>query len=564
MMFLLITIGWWYMETWQNKMESPLRKKYGVNVKNVRSLRNIRNSRYISMGLRRLNEEFVLIDAEEERYEILHAMSKKESIKNTGSYEEFATYLEQLIVYETDRKRIGEFFLLENLIECLEKDNLDISILVKLYINEDERWELLNFIVIEQKEEKISKILLSIRDVTKAQKKEENQQKLLTEALKQEKIANQAKTDFLFNMSHDIRTPMNAIIGFTGMAKKHLDDREKVEDYLNKADMSSQHMLDIINDVLDMARIDSGKIELDSMPINIYKEYYEIDNLFRSSMEEKNLDFHLSIDIEDDMVLGDAVRIKQVIVNLISNAMKYTRPGGKVSVHYQQTARIKENEASYEIRVKDTGIGMSEEYQKHLFEAFERERNSAVNSIQGTGLGLAIVKRLTDLMGGTIVCHSKESVGTEFIFRIKLPVINTGMRTFHTQFDSNLFKGKHILLVEDNDLNREITVDILEEFGFLVEEAKDGMMAVEMVQNSASGYYSMVLMDVQMPYMNGYQATHAIRELSDKTLASVPIIAMTANAFEEDRKRALNAGMNAHLGKPVDAEKIKETLSRYL
>ncbi len=552
------------METWQNKMESPLRKKYGVNVKNVKSLRNIRNSRYISMGLRRLNEEFVLIDVEEERYEILHAMSKKELIKNTGPYEKFAAYLEQLIVYETDRKRIGEFFLLENLIECLEKDNFDISILVKLYMNEDERWELLNFIVIEQKEEKISKILLSIRDVTKAQKKEENRQKLLTEALKQEKIANQAKTDFLFNMSHDIRTPMNAIIGFTGMAKKHLDDREKVEDYLNKADMSSQHMLDIINDVLDMARIDSGKIELDSAPINIYKEYYEIDNLFRSSMEEKNLDFHLSIDIEDDMVLGDAVRIKQVIVNLISNAMKYTEPGGKVSVHYLQTSRTKENEASYEIRVKDTGIGMSEEYQKHLFEAFERDRNSAVNSIQGTGLGLAIVKRLTDLMGGTIVCHSKERVGTEFIFRIKLPVINTGMRTFHTQFDLNLFKGKHILLVEDNDLNREITVDILEEFGFLVEEAKDGMMAVEMVQNSASGYYSMVLMDVQMPYMNGYQATHAIRELSDKTLASVPIIAMTANAFEEDKKRALDAGMNDHLGKPVDAEKIKETLSRYL
>jgi len=343
-----------------------------------------------------------------------------------------------------------------------------------------------------------------------------------------------------------------------------LDKPERAKEYLDKVDMSSQHMLRIVNDILDMARIDSGKVELESLPINIYKECYATDALFRSEMETKQIDFSVKIDIKDDVVLGDAMRIKQIVINLVSNAMKYTKPGGKVELAYLQTKRTDDGFAHFDISIKDTGIGMSEEYQHHLFEAFERERSATVSGIQGTGLGLAISKQLADLMGGTLTCKSKLGEGTEFVLSLQLKVAGFISTTNADLKDISAFKGKRILLVEDNDLNREIAVDMLQELGFFVEEANDGSFAVEMVQKAMPGYYHLILMDIQMPYMDGYYATHTIRMIPNEKLANIPIIAMTANAFDEDRQKALRAGMNAHLSKPINEKQIIETLRQFI
>lgn len=527
--------------------------------------KNMRASNYISHGLELLKECFVLIDVENESYEFLYTHLENEYVRKSGTYIEFISYLVDTVEKKADKEILTELVSIQALVKQLKLNNMNISIPIELNMQGGKRWDLLSFIVIEKKGKNISKILLSRRDITEHQTKEVEQQKLLTDALIQAENANKSKSTFLFNMSHDIRTPMNAIVGFTTMAKKYLDDPKKAIEYLNKVDMSSQHMLHIVNDILDMARIDSGKVELESAPINIYKECYTTDALFRSSMEEKQIDFSMKINIVNDVVLGDAMRIKQIVVNLVSNAMKYTKPGGSVTLDYFQTDNDENDGYAYfNISVKDTGIGMSEEYQKHLFEAFERERSATVSGIQGTGLGLAIAKQLTDLMGGTLTCNSKLGIGTEFVLKLKLPVVGYTKRVKKESCDVRAFQNKRILLVEDNDLNREIAVDMLKGLGFLVEEATDGSIAVEKIQNAQPDYYWLVLMDIQMPYMDGYYATHTIRMIQDEAIAQIPIVAMTANAFEEDRKKALESGMNAHLSKPIDEKQIIETLRQFL
>ena len=365
-------------------------------------------------------------------------------------------------------------------------------------------------------------------------------------------------------MSHDIRTPMNAIIGFITLAQKNISELEKAEDYLKKAELASRHMLNIVNDILDMARIDSGKVELELAPMNIVDEAYAMDVLFRSSMEEKQLDFSVATEMEDAVIMGDAMRMKQIVVNLVSNAMKYTKPGGKVSLMYQQTAVTDDGYVCFDIRIKDTGIGMSEEYQRHLFEAFERERNATVSGIEGSGLGLAISKNLADLMGAVLICNSRLGEGTEFILSMKAPIAKNLRNLSDENVNTACFQGKRVLLVEDNDLNREIAVEILEENGFLVDEANDGTVAVEKIRTAEEGTYHLILMDIQMPYMDVYRANREIRALSGNKLANIPIIAMTANAFEEDKQKALEAGMNDHLAKPIDVEKSLQVLRKYV
>ena len=540
-------------------------KKRKASFERKNTVRNVSDLKYIVTGLNGLKERFVLINVLDHTYEFLHPDLENEQVMRSGPYHEFVSYLQAAVVNDADRRKLAGVLPLKNLTQMLNANSQKtVSFPIKITISGEERWDLLSFIVIETLEDRIYKVLLSRRDITESQRKEERQQKLLTEALEQAKIANQAKSAFLFNMSHDIRTPMNAIIGFTTMARKSLDNPKKAEECLNKSEMASRHMLHILNDILDMARIDSGKVDLESAPINIIEECYATDAMFRSSMEEKNIDFKVNIDIVSKEVLGDAVRLKQIVVNLISNALKYTKPGGKITVDYVQTGWTINNYACFEIRVKDTGIGMSEEYQKHLFEAFERERNETVSGIQGTGLGLAISKRLAELMGASLSCKSQIGVGTEFIFKVKLPLAGNMSQQERANIDYSAFDGKRILLVEDNDLNREIAVDLLEEMGFLVEEATDGADAIEKVKNSAENDFCLILMDIQMPYMDGYQATREIRSLSNKKIANIPIIAMTANAFEEDKRKALEAGMNAHLSKPIDVKKVSETLYEYI
>ena len=382
--------------------------------------------------------------------------------------------------------------------------------------------------------------------------------------------ASRAKSAFLFNMSHDIRTPMNAIMGFSSMAERYVDDTEKVQDCLRKINLSGEHLLKLINNVLDLARIESGRTEMNIQPCRIPDSIGQMEYIFQADCRKKNLTLEIVSDIQDEIVFCDMLKINQIELNLIGNAIKYTPEGGKITYSVTQTGR-ENNYATYRCTVKDNGIGMSPEFCRKVFEAFERENSSSTNGIEGSGLGLAITKRLVDAMGGTITCRSEQGKGSEFTFILTvrvgteadLPqdVITDAEGRVLDDQELNL-SGKRVLLVEDNELNREISRELLANEGILVEEAEDGEMAVQKVRAAKPGYYDMVLMDIQMPKMDGYEATRQIRALSDPALAQIPIVAVTANAFEEDRREAKEAGMNGHIAKPISVKQLREQMAR--
>ena len=520
------------------------------------------------------------------------------------------------------------------------------------------------------------------------------------EAMVAAESANKAKSTFLSNMSHDIRTPMNAVIGFATLALTNVDNTEKVRDYLGKILSSSNHLLSLINDILDMSRIESGKIQLEEQEVNLSDMLHDLKNIISGQIHAKQLELYMDVmDVTDEDVFCDKTRLNQVLLNLLSNAIKFTLPGGTISIRIVQLPNAPKGKGLYEIQVKDTGIGMSQEFADKIFEPFERERTSTVSKIQGTGLGMAISKNIIDMMGGTITMKTEKNKGTEFTIRLALRLqserrsvakikeleglkalvvdddFNTcdsvtkmlaqvGMRSewtmfgkeavlrakqsielsdpFHAyiidwrlpdvngievtrqiralrddtpiiiltaydwsdievearaagvtgfcakpMFMSDLresllsalghleeekdevlpavptasdFKNKHVLLVEDNELNQEIAQEILEEYGFVVDTAENGAIAVEKVAAAKPGDYDLVLMDVQMPVMNGYEATREIRRLEEPALAEIPILAMTANAFDEDRKNALECGMDGFLSKPIQIEELIQTL----
>ncbi len=547
-------------------------------------------------------------------------------------------------------------------------------------------------------DEDISEVLIGFKSVDEEIKHEMMQKKLIEDALVQAEHANQAKSIFLSNMSHDIRTPMNAIIGFTALASTHIDDKEKVQDYLKKIMSSSNHLLSLINDVLDMSKIESGKIQIEEKECNLSDVMHDIKAIIQPQIYSKNLDFYIdTVDVVDEDIYCDKLRLNQILINLFSNAIKFTAPGGVITVRIKQTSEAPVGYAAYEFSIKDTGIGISPEFLANIFKPFEREKNTTNSGIQGTGLGLSITKNIVDMMGGTIDVKSEVGKGSEFIVKLnfklqqernKVLLIKEleglralvadddyticesvtkmlrqiGMRSEWTvsgkeaiirakmaveakeefnvyiidwlmpdmngievvrrirreigestpiiiltaydwtevedeareagvtmfcskpifmsdlkrilltasglmneaeeidKIDSGFFEGKRILLVEDNDLNREIAAELLTEIGIMVDTAENGAIALEKLQNSGNGYYSAVLMDIQMPIMDGYEATARIRQLPQKYLREIPIIAMTANAFEEDKKQALERGMNAHISKPIDIEKLLNTL----
>ncbi len=529
----------------------------------------------------------------------------------------------------------------------------------------------------------------------------ERQNTELEEALAAAQYANKAKTTFLNNMSHDIRTPMNAIIGFTSLAATHIEHTEQVQDYLAKISTSSRHLLSLINDVLDMSRIESGKMKIEEEEVSLPEIMHELKTIVQADITSKQLEFSIdTVDVVNEYVFCDRLRLNQVLLNLLSNAMKFTKPGGTVSVRIIQKGRAKDGNAAFEFQVTDTGIGMSREFLERVFEPFERERSSTVSGIQGTGLGMAITRNIVDMMGGTISVESEEGKGTRFTVSLRFnicsgqikqvsvpelegkralvvdddfntcssvtkmlssmdmrpdwttsgkeavlrtglakeqedvyavyiidwlmpdmngievtrrirgmigdetPVIlltaydwsdieeeakEAGVTTFCSKpvFLSELrkvlespylicgtedadsepgfsFEGKRILLVEDNELNQEIAVEILTETGFEVDVADDGAGAVKKLSEEAPDRYDLVLMDIQMPVMNGYEATRRIRKAKDPQLSHIPIIAMTANAFDEDRRAALDAGMNGHIAKPIDIPKFLELLQEIL
>ena len=384
-------------------------------------------------------------------------------------------------------------------------------------------------------------------------------------AVQRETKANLAKREFLFNMSHDIRTPMNAIIGFTALAQTHIDDRGQVEDYLKKISVSSQHLLSLINDVLDMSRIENGKVALETKPVHLPELVGDIGDAIQVGADKKHISFTVdTAGMKNEDVIADPLRLEQILINVLANAVKFTPDGGQISLRIVQKDTASADYADFEFHIKDNGIGMSEEFQKHIFEQFARERTSTVSKIQGTGLGLAITKSLVDMMGGRITVESEPGRGSEFTISLRFPVGEAKAGQMIPVSKASAFTGKKLLVVEDNELNLEIASTLLEEAGFEVDTAGNGKIAVEKIEAASAGRYDLILMDVQMPEMDGYEATRRIRALPDKKKAAIPIVAMTANAFEEDQKNALNVGMNGHIAKPLDIQKLFQVLSELL
>ena len=421
-----------------------------------------------------------------------------------------------------------------------------------------------------------TKVILGHADAEAEYQENELARKTLEDALNQANHANEAKNAFLSNMSHDIRTPMNAIIGYTEIAQVHLDDQAKVKDCLGKIMTASQHLLDLLNNILDMSRIESGRARLMEDEYRISELMHDIWSIEETRIQKKSLNFQIDMsELKDDAVYCDKMRMRQMFLNFVSNAVKYPPEGGDIKVTIRQRKSILPGYSRYEVRIKDTGIGMRPEFLGKLFVPFERERSSTESGIEGTGLGMSVAKSIIDMIGGTVRVKSEEGVGTEFIIVFDLR-LNTGSpgrssgqsarleeesvtEPFHNRFE----KGGSILLVEDNQLNREIAREILEEAGFTVSEVEDGDLAVERIMASKPGDFDLVLMDIQMPTMNGYEATKEIRRLKDEELSTIPIVAMTANAFEEDRQRAKECGMNGFITKPVVIDKLLSELEKH-
>jgi len=375
--------------------------------------------------------------------------------------------------------------------------------------------------------------------------------------------ANAAKSDFLFNMSHDIRTPMNALLGYSELMKRELTD-PKLMDYQEKMEQSGNLLLSIINNVLDMARIESGKVELDEDYVKIRDIYQGIYKIFQAEAEKKGIHLKMEYDVKHEHVICDETKNREIFLNLISNAVKYTASGGRVTIRITELDCDRKDYVRIRTQVIDTGIGMSEEFLPSLFEAFARERNTTDGKIAGTGLGMPIIKKYIDMMYGTIEVESKQGEGSKFTVTLEYRIADKSYYERVTEkfsdMDETRISGKHILLAEDNDLNAEIAEFILEDMGLIVDRVEDGVQCVSRIEQKPAGTYDLILMDIQMPNMDGYKATEVIRDLSDKNKANIPIIAMTANAFEEDRKKALAKGMNGHIAKPVDIEKMREIL----
>ena len=402
----------------------------------------------------------------------------------------------------------------------------------------------------------------------KAAQHELKQKEFLEKALCAAKQASVAKKVFLQNMSHDIRTPMNAVLGFTNLAIQAGGDTEKTQDYLSKIKISGNHLLGIVNEVLEISRIESGQTKLDESVWSIADIVRETDIIIRDQALAKKQEFSIDIwQVQDMYIYCDKLRVKEILVNLLGNAVKYTQTGGSISLRIIQKPCEKENFGNYEIHVKDNGCGMSEEFLQKIFEPFERQANSTISGIQGTGLGMTIIKGFVDAMGGTIDIKSEENKGTEIIVRLCQRIAEAPEKSEEQKTIScspELFVGKRVLLVEDNSMNREIATAILEEAGFKVDTAENGAIAVEKVTYYPEGFYDVILMDIQMPVMDGYTATRKIRSLENKAIAKIPIITVSANAFDEDRQTSLEAGMNGHLVKPIVVDELLEVLGGIL
>ncbi len=521
--------------------------------------------------------EFVgIIDKKNDELTIYRTSASLEKALNVFEgekigYTVFKQQLEQMVV-EEDRKELLVRDGRDVIAEALMKDPV-YKFEERLMIDGQVQYYRIKFTQDQDDPDKLVFGLLNIDQQVRNEiaigelEKELEYQNELKEARDRAEAASRAKSAFLFNMSHDVRTPMNAIIGFTDIAQKHIHDIDKVADSLQKIKNAGMHLLSLLNDVLDMSRVESGHVEITEEPADLLEIMDGIAPIVSPLAMAKNIDYKTVYDgIRDRRVRADILHINQVVINLLTNAVKYTAEGGTVTLRLEQEEDVKDGVCMYSIIVEDTGIGMSKDFMAGMFESFVRENREEVMKESGVGLGLAITKRLVTLMNGTITVSSE--LGNGSVFTVKLPLKIQSEEEAETReaeviHEPKSLEGKKILLVDDNELNREIAVEILEDSGMVVDMACNGMEAVEMVKQNGMRFYDAILMDIQMPVMNGYEATEAIRALPDDG-KPVVIIALSANAFEEDKRKSLSVGMNAHIPKPVNAAELVETLRKYI
>mgnify|MGYP001651233063 FL=1 len=405
--------------------------------------------------------------------------------------------------------------------------------------------------------------VIGTRNIDDLIKKERMQEAKLKEAYIVAENANKAKTDFLNNMSHDIRTPMNVILGYNELMKQYLTDPILV-DYQNKIEQSGKLLLSIINNVLDMARIESGKMVVEERAEQIGLVVEEIESVFESCAQEKNIVFTTSVDVDHTHVLWDGFKVREILMNFVGNAFKYTPDGGHIAIDVKELDCERSGYVRIQTQIKDTGIGMSEDYLPTLFDSFSREYNTTIGKVSGTGLGMAIVKNLVDMMDGDICVKSKIGEGTCFTLTFEHKIADADSIEWNQELDvldeKSILEGKRVLLVEDNELNAEIAMAILEQSGLVLDRVEDGLACVNRLSEVDADLYDLILMDIQMPNMNGYEATRRIRQFENEKKASIPILAMTANAFEEDKKMAMEAGMNGHISKPIDVNVLEKQI----
>ena len=524
-----------------------------------------KNKKMVDRILSAVTDDFVfLVEVDvKTRIEKIFFVSKgphpQWSDKKTHKYDESIKEYADVVVAPEDRKRFLEVTEFNALMEYFKNNDNEFIIEYDVIVNGGRRRYQGKFTLSLQDPEG-AKIYVGVRDTTLIEEERTEYNRKLMSALAQAEEANKGKSYFLFNMSHDIRTPLNAIIGYSELAKNHLDEKEVLDDYIYKIQTCGRQLLGLIGDVLDMAKIESGNLEISEKPCLCQDLMSDIMISVNESAKKKGLEFEASGNACHSTILCDKVKVQKILLNILSNAVKYTPQGGKISLSVQEKIREDEGLSDFTFVVKDNGIGISKEFLPYIFNSFSRERNATISGVSGTGLGMTITKRLVDAMGGKIEVESQQNMGTTVTVSITFSRL-VGLEEKREEIIPDAFlKDIRVLLVEDNEINGEIASEMLRELKVNVDLVTNGKECIDALLEKDAGYYDLVLMDIQMPVMDGYEATRIIRRFSDKDKRLIPVIAMTANAFEEDKQKAFQSGMNGHLAKPVEMRHLIQAL----